>query len=60
MTKQKLKNIGILEIHFHVKFLHTMMRICKTKNTNVTVFTTKKIFSRIETYLDDKSKYEIV
>ena len=60
MTKQKLKNIGILEIHFHVKFLHTMMRICKTKDTNVTVFTTKKIFSRIQTYLDDKSKYEIV
>jgi len=55
-----LKEIGILEIHFHVKFLHTMMRICKTKNTNVTVFTTKKLFSRIETYLDDKSKYNIV
>jgi hypothetical protein len=37
-----------------------MMRICKTKDTNVTVFTTKEIFSRIETYLDKKSNYEIV
>lgn len=36
------------------------MRICNTEDTNVTVFTTKKIFSRIETYLDDKSKYEII
>jgi len=55
-----LKNIGILEIHYHIKFLHTMMRICKTKNTTVTVFTTKELFSRIETYLDDKSKYKVI
>ena len=55
-----MKNIGILEIHFHVKFLYTMMRICNTKETNVTVFTTKKIFSRIETYLYNKSKYKII
>jgi len=55
-----LKNIGILEFHFHIKYLHTTMRICKTKNTNVTVFTTKEILTRIETYLDDKSKYEFV
>lgn len=37
-----------------------MMRICKIKDTKVTVFTTKKIFKRIETYLDDPSKYEII
>jgi hypothetical protein len=55
-----LKNIGILEIHFHVKFLYSTMRITKTKNTNVTVFTTKEIFSRIKTYLDDKSQYEFI
>lgn len=55
-----MKNIGILEIHFHVKFLYTTMRICKTKDTKVTVFTTKEIFSRIETYLNDKSQYEII
>jgi len=55
-----VKNIAILETHFHVKFLYTMMRICNTKYTNVTVFTTKKIYSRIKTYLDGKSKYEII
>ncbi|MHA1967917.1 MAG: hypothetical protein ACW964_08960, partial [Candidatus Hodarchaeales archaeon] len=55
-----LKNIGILEIHFHVKFLYSMIKITKTKNTNVTVFTTKEIFSRIETYLDDISQYEFI
>ena len=60
MVEQKVKNIGILETHFHVKFLYTMMRICKIKDTNVTVFTTQKIYSRIETYLDEKSKYEII
>jgi len=60
MAEQKIKNIGILEFHFHIKYLHTTMRICKTKNTNVTVFTTKEILTRIETYLDDKSKYEFV
>ena len=55
-----MKNIAILETHFHVKFLYTMMRICKTKDTNVTVFTTKKIYSRIKIYLDKKSNYEII
>ena len=55
-----MKNIAILETHFHVKFLYTMMRICNIKDTNVIVFTTKKIYSRIETYLYDKSKYEII
>ena len=55
-----MKNIGILEFHFHVKFLHTTMRIAKTKDTKVTVFTTEKILKRIETYIDDINKYEIV
>lgn len=55
-----MKNIGILEFHFHIKYLHTTMKICKTKNTNVTVFTTKRILRRIEIYLDDKSKYNFV
>jgi hypothetical protein len=55
-----LIEIGILEIHFHIKFLHTTMRICKTSDTNVTVFTTREIFSRIETYLDDKTRYNIM
>ena len=55
-----MKNIGILEIHFHVKYLYTTMRICKTKNTKLTVFTTKEIHSRILTYLGKKSDYEFV
>lgn len=53
-------NIGILEIHFHLKYLHTLIKICKTEETNVTVFTTKELFSRIDTYIGDKSKYEFV
>ena len=36
------------------------MRISKTKNTKVTVFTTNEILSRIETYLENKSQYEFV
>lgn len=60
MVEPKLKNIGILEIHYHVNFLNTMMRICKTKNTNVTIFTTEEIFSRLKINLDDPSKYEFV
>ena len=56
----KLKNIGILEIHYHVKFLNSMIRICKTKNTHVTVFTTKEIYSRLKINLDNPSKYEFV
>jgi len=36
------------------------MRICKTKNTKVTVFTTKEIHSRIETYLKDETQYEFI
>ena len=55
-----MKNIGILEYKFHVKFLHTMMRICKTKDTHVTVFTTKEILDRVKIYIDDISKYEII
>ena len=55
-----LKQIGILEIHYHVKFLHTMIKICKTKKTNLTVFTTKEIFSRLKIYLDDMSQYTFV
>ena len=37
-----------------------MIRICKTKNTNVTIFTTEEIFSRLKINLDDCSKYEFI
>jgi len=52
--------IGILEIQRHVPILYTFSRICKTKNTNVTIFTTKEIFLRLETYLKDKENYDII
>jgi hypothetical protein len=55
-----LKEIGILEIYCHVKFLYTLSRICKTEKSNVTIFTTKEIFLKMETYLENKSDYNIV
>ena len=60
LEETTLKEIGILEIHTHVKYLHTLAKICKTKKSNVTIFTTKDIFSKLETYLKNKSEYEIV
>lgn len=41
-------------------FFYTMARICKTKDTNVTLFTTNKIFSLMEKHLKTKDKYNIV
>ena len=55
-----IKQIGILEIHYHVKFLYTMIRICNTKKTHITIFTTKELFSRLQTYLEDISQYACV
>lgn len=37
-----------------------MARICKTKNTHVTLFTTKKIFSLIENHFGQKDQYTII
>ncbi len=56
----KLKNIGILEIHYHIKYLYSTIRILKTKKTNVTIFTTKEIFERLKTYMDDLSNFEFI
>jgi len=52
--------IGILEIRDHVPIINTFSRVCKTKNTNVTIFTTKKLFSGLETYLKDTENYDFV
>jgi len=60
LEEDVLKEIGILEVHCHVKFLYTMCRICKTKNSNVTIFTTKDLFSRLEKYLENKEDYNVV
>jgi hypothetical protein len=58
--KTALKEIGILELHYHSIFFYTMARICKTKNTRVTLFTTKKIFSAVEKYLNERDDYTII
>lgn len=55
-----MKNIAILELHFHIKFLYTTMRIAKQKDTKVTVFTTEKIHKRLITYLKNDKSYEFV
>ena len=60
MTIKKLKEIGILEYHYHSIFFYTLARICKTKNTNVTLFTTKEIFSLIENHLKQKDQYTVI
>ena len=55
-----MKEIGILEIYCHVKFLYTISRICKTEKSNVTIFTTKEIFSKMETYIKNKTDYNFI
>lgn len=55
-----MKEIGILEVHCHAKYLYTMCKICKTKKSNVTIFTTKDLFSRLKKYLTDTKEYKIV
>jgi hypothetical protein len=55
-----LKNIGILEFHCHIRYLYILSKICKTKQTNVTIFTNKDLLSKLKTYLKNLSDYEIV
>ena len=39
MSKKKFINIGILEPYFHLKYLHSLMKICKTNETKqITLF----------------------
>jgi hypothetical protein len=60
LKSKKPLEIGILEIRRHVPVLYTFCKICKTNNTNVTVFTTADLFSRLETYLKDKNHFNFV
>jgi len=62
LTSKRPIEIGILEIRRHIPILYTFSRICKTSNTNVTIFTTKELYLRLETYLTDKNKknYDII
>ena len=59
-TKYSSIKIGILETYGHVPILYTFSRICKTENTTVTIFTTRKLFSRLEKYLKKTEGYNIV
>ena len=52
--------IGILELHFHVKFLHTMMKICKMDETEITIFTTEDLYKNLKPYLQDEEYRAII
>ena len=52
--------IGILEIRRHIPILYSFSKICKINNTNVTIFTTKELFNRLVTYLDNWKDYNII
>jgi len=54
-----LKHIGLLELHYHAKYLYTMVKICKTRQTKVTIFTTEDIYSKLITYLKNISEYDV-
>jgi len=58
--KKPTVNIGILETYGHIPLLHTFCKICKTKNTNITVFTTKKLYNNLKTYITKSEEYNFV
>jgi hypothetical protein len=62
LTSKRPVEIGIFEIRRHIPILYTFSRICKTSSTNVTIFTTKELYLRLETYLTEKDKknYDII
>jgi hypothetical protein len=53
-------NIGILEIRRHIPVLYSFMKVCKTRNTKVTVFTTEELYSRLKTYNIDFNEFNFV
>ena len=53
-------NIGIMELYYHSRFLHTMCKICKRPYTDVTVFTTEKIWSEVTKHDINSSMYDVV
>jgi len=46
--------IGILEIFHHWDSVYIFSRVCKTKNSNVTIFTTPEIYFQLKRGLKDK------
>ncbi len=61
-TLKRPVEIGIFEIRRHIPILYTFSKICKTNNTNVTIFTTKELFSRLKSYMGEKDRknYDIM
>jgi glycosyltransferase involved in cell wall biosynthesis len=59
-SKKHPIEIGILEIRRHIPILYSFSKISKTKNTNVTIFTTKELLLQLEAYLKDTENYNIV
>lgn len=61
-TSKRPVEIGIFEIRRHIPILYTFSKICKTNNTNVTIFTTKELFSRLKSYMGEKDRknYDII
>jgi len=55
-----LKHIGILELHYHIKYLYTTAKIFKTKKTDVTIFVTKEIYDKLSEYLKNMDEYKFV
>lgn len=52
--------IGILEVRRHIPIIYSFSKIFKTKDTNVTIFTTKELLSQLTNYLKDTKEYNIV
>ena len=59
MGNIKKIRVGILEIQRHVPIIYTFAKICKTLNTDVTIFTTKDLFERLKTYLGREKNSDI-
>ena len=55
-TSKRPVEIGIFEMRRHIPILYTFSKICKTNNTNVTIFTTKELFSRLKSYMGEKNR----
>lgn len=60
VTQEKKYEIGILEIRRHIPVLYTFMKVCKINKTNVTIFTTKDLYSRLESYDFDLKQFNFI
>jgi hypothetical protein len=54
-----MTNIGILELQYHQPYASTIMKVCRSENNSVTLFTTEMIFSHLKQYISNFSQYQI-